>query len=198
MTARPILVFLLLVFLATTTSAGTIKGKVTFDGKPQKFAAVHLEGDIKSKVDPPRKRAVITQKNQLFIPQILPVFRGTTVDMPNKDIVFHSAFSLSPGNQFDLGTYKPGKTPNVQFASPGKVDIFCNMHEQMHAVVLVLEHPYFALTSKKGTYEIKGVPEGTYKIKAWVSPERFKEQTVTVGPSDSAISDFDVPLSKPL
>jgi len=186
-------IFMGLIFV-TSSWAGTITGTVTFFGKTKKEAAVHFEGvDGKgSSASGGNKKAVMVQKRQLFIPEVLPVFKGTTVDFPNKDTVFHNAFSMSPGNMFDLGTYGPGKNPKVTFETPGKVDIFCNMHHQMHAVALVFEHPFFTLTSKKGEYEIKGVPAGSYTIKAWAGSSIVEEKTVTNGASDTVMVDFNI------
>ena len=143
-------VFLVFV-LVTPSGAGTITGTVTFFGKAKKEAVVHLEGvegkgSLASAVN---MKGVMIQKKQLFIPEVMAVLKGTTVNFPNKDSVFHNAFSLSPGNIFDFGSYGPGKNPAVTFETPGKVDIFCNMHVQMHAVTMVLDHPFFTLTSKK-------------------------------------------------
>ena len=186
-------IFMGLIFV-TSSWGGTITGTVTFFGKAKKEAAVHLEGieGKRSSASAVNKKAVMVQKRQLFIPEVLPVFKGTTVDFPNKDTVFHNAFSMSPGNMFDLGTYGPGKNPNVTMETPGKVDIFCNMHHQMHAVALVLEHPFFTLTSKKGEYEIRGVPAGTYTIKAWAGSSIVEEKTVSVGKSDTVMVDFNI------
>jgi plastocyanin len=172
---------------------GSVTGTVTFFGTPMEQAAVHLEGveGVGGNASSLQKREEMVQKGQLFIPAILPVMRGTTVDFPNKDTVFHNAFSMSPGNAFNFGTYGPGKTPHNQFNTLGKVDVFCNMHEQMHAVVLVLDHPYYALTSKKGVYEIKNIPPGTYRIKAWVNPTKMEEKKVTVSVSNTQNVDFN-------
>lgn len=177
--------------MADSASAGAISGTVTFIGKARKNAAIHLEG-IKKEVAPPHKHDVIVQKGQRNIPQVLPVVKGTKVDFPNKDTVFHNAFSLTTGNTFDFGTYGPGGNPHTQFNAPGKTDIICNMHEQMHGLVLVLEHPYFSLTSKKGTFEINEVPAGTYTIKAWITPTKWEEKTVQVDARGSVRVDFDV------
>ena len=186
-------VFLVLVWV-TPSGAGTIIGTVTFFGKAKKEAAVHLEGVAvkENSGSGVYKKAVMIQKKQLFIPEVLPVFKGTTVNFPNKDTVFHNAFSMSPGNIFDLGTYGPGKNPNVTFKTPGKVDIFCNMHHQMHAIALVFQHPFFTLTSKKGEYVIQGVPAGTYTIKAWPGSTIVEEQTVIVGVSETVTVDFNI------
>ncbi len=180
---------LLLIFMTTLSWAGTISGSVTAFGKGKKNAAVHLVG-VKGSVSPPKKHATMVQKNQKYIPRVLPVVKGTTVDFPNKDTVFHNAFSLTPNATFDLGTYGPGKNPNANFAAAGNVDIFCNMHEQMRGIILVLDHPYFDLTSKKGKFEIKDVPAGTYKIRAWVNPDKSKEMEVIVAASGTVTVDF--------
>ena len=182
---------LIAVFLSATSWAGTISGKVTIFGKARKNVAVHLE-DITVKVVPSGGKAVVLQKRQLFIPDVLPILTGTTVSFPNKDTVFHNAFSINRGNQFDFGSYGPGKKPEKQFTSLGKVDIFCNSHEQMHAVVMVLDHPYFDLTAKDGVYTIPDVPEGTYQIKAWSGPDWTEEKTVTVTAAEPVRVNFDM------
>ena len=166
-------------------------GKVSLFGNPKKNAVVHLV-DIKRPTPPSKKHAVMTQKSQLFLPGVLAVLKGTTVDFPNQDTVFHNAFSMSQGNSFDFGTYGPGKKPSVVFNSPGKADIFCNMHEQMHAVVLILEHPYFTLSSKKGLYEITDIPDGTYRIRAWINASKTEEKQVTLTSANPVRVDFDM------
>ncbi|MFQ5543512.1 MAG: hypothetical protein ACE5FY_04065 [Nitrospiria bacterium] len=176
-------------FMVTASWAGTITGSVTAFGKGKKLAAVHLV-DVKGAITVPTEHATMVQKNQKYIPRVLPVVKGTTVDFPNKDTVFHNAFSLTPKATFDLGTYGPGKNPNTVFGDSGKVDIFCNMHEQMRGIILVLDHPFFTLTTKKGKFEIKDVPEGTYTIRAWVNPDKSKDMTVTVGPSETVTVDI--------
>lgn len=191
MVARWVSICLILLIWTGSVWGATITGTVSFFGKLRQNAAVHLVG-VKADVKAPAQHGVILQKAQAYIPQVLPVVKGTTVDFPNKDTVFHNAFSLTPGNAFDFGTYGPGKNPGALFNVPVPTDIFCNMHEQMQGLVLVLEHPFFDLTSKEGTYEIKDVPEGTYVIKAWIDPNLSEEKTVTVGPSGTVKIDFEV------
>lgn len=191
MVARWVFICLILSIWTGSGWGATITGTVSFFGKLRQNAAVHLVG-VKADVKAPAQHGVIVQKAQAYIPQVLPVVKGTTVDFPNKDTVFHNAFSLTPGNAFDFGTYGPGKNPGALFNVPVPTDIFCNMHEQMQGLVLVLEHPFFDLTSKEGTYEIKDVPEGTYVIKAWIDPNLSEEKTVTVGPSGTVKIDFEV------
>ena len=123
----------------------------------------------------------ITQKGAAFNPHVLPIMRGTTVEWPNNDDIFHNVFSFSEPMPFDLGLYKKGeKAKPIKFDVPGRVDVFCSIHASMSCVVLVLENPYFASTDKKGVYSIANVPPGTYKLKAWHErlPAQVKEITV--------------------
>ena len=110
----------------------------------------------------------VAQQGAMFSPHVLPVMVGTTVEWPNYDDIYHNVFSMSDAKQFDLGLYKgdpPGK--RVTFDKPGRVDVFCSIHENMHCIILVLETPYFASTDENGDYKIRDVPPGTYKVKAW-------------------------------
>jgi plastocyanin len=130
-------------------------------------------------------KKVLTQKDAMFHPHILPICVGTTVEWPNEDEIFHNVFSVSEPKSFDLGLYKSeGKNPEIKrvpFDKTGRVDVFCSIHSDMHCVVLVLENTFFAATDNKGRYTLNEVPPGTYKVKAWHErlPPQTKEITVT-------------------
>jgi plastocyanin len=125
---------------------------------------------------PSPRHVVMLQKNKMFIPHLLPVMTGTTVDFPNADPIFHNAFSSYSGQIFDVGLYPPGTSRSVHFVRPGVVRVFCNIHPAMSAVILVLNTPYFATTSKDGSFEMN-VPPGDYDVK--VFHERATEQTLS-------------------
>jgi len=110
----------------------------------------------------PPKRATMNQKAKMFMPHVLPVLAGTTVDFPNFDPIFHSAFSSYNGQIFDVGLYPPGSTKSVRFTKTGVVRVFCNIHPSMSAVILVLGTPYFTTTEKNGSFEID-VPPGNLR-----------------------------------
>jgi plastocyanin len=112
-------------------------------------------------------RARMIQKNKTFIPHILPVSTGTTVDFPNYDPIFHNAFSNYDGQVFDVGLYPPGTTRAVRFTRPGVVRIFCNIHAHMSAVIVVLSTPWFAFTAADGAFVIPDVPAGKYRLKVF-------------------------------
>lgn len=132
----------------------------------------------------------VSQKGAVFNPHILPIVRGTTVEWPNKDDIFHNVYSDSEITNFDLGLYKDPEIKRVTFNTPGRVDIFCSIHSSMSCVVLVLRNPYYAATNKKGVYTISNVPAGTYKLKAWHERLPSDRQTITVPENGEVTVDF--------
>ena len=111
--------------------------------------------------------SVLRQKNKAFEPHLLVVTKGSTVDFPNLDPWFHNVFSLFNGKKFDLGLYEAGTTRTVHFDREGVSYIFCNIHPEMSAVVVVVSSPYFAVAAKKGDFSISGVPPGRYTLHVW-------------------------------
>lgn len=128
--------------------------------------------------DQPGSRAVrIVQKQKQFIPHLLVVSVGAEVEFPNLDPFFHNVFSLFEGKRFDLGLYEAGSTRTVRFDHPGICYIFCNIHPQMAAVVLVLDTPYSGVSTAAGEIRIPGVPPGRYRLDVWsekASPGELK------------------------
>jgi len=111
--------------------------------------------------------AVLAQKNKTFEPHLLVVTRGSSVEFPNRDPWFHNVFSLFNGKRFDLGLYEAGTSRTVHFDRVGISYIFCNIHPEMSAVVVVLPSPYFAIPNKQGDFSISGVPAGHYNLHVW-------------------------------
>jgi plastocyanin len=122
----------------------------------------------------------IAQKGAVFLPHVLPVVVGTTVEWPNQDEIFHNVFSISDAKPFDLGLYKHPEVKRVTFDKPGRVDVFCSIHTAMNCIILVLPTLHFAAADDKGRYVIGNVPGGTYKLKAWHErlPSQVKEVVV--------------------
>jgi plastocyanin len=194
---RLIVILTVAVAATSTTHGGTIVGTVRAQGKEGadadaaggkyesrkfKFAermdygdmhdfVVYIDQPLAEKPVPPANPVqLVVQKNASFSPHLLPLLVGTTVEWPNRDEIYHNAFSISDAKQFDLGMYKDQdqvKPPHLVFDKPGRIDVFCSIHKDMHCVILVLENPYFASTDAKGHYQIVNVPAGTYKLRAW-------------------------------
>ena len=128
----------------------------------------------------PAKRLQIVQKNKSFQPHLTVTRVGSLVDFPNHDPFFHNVFSLFDGKRFDLGLYEAGATNSVRFDHPGVSFLFCNIHPEMSAVVVAVETPYYAVSSKSGALTIAGVPNGQYELHVWYErslPEKLKNLT---------------------
>ena len=110
------------------------------------------------------KRAVMLQKDKRFTPHVLIVECGTNIDFPNKDPIFHNAFSNFDGQTFDIGLYPPGTSRTVRFDRPGIVRVFCNIHSTMSAVIVTVNSPYFAITEADGSFVIRNVEPGEYSV----------------------------------
>lgn len=131
--------------------------------------------------DEPRSR--INQHNQTFVPHVLAIVAGTTVDFPNSDRTYHNVFSLSKTRSFDLGRYAVGRSKSVRFDHPGVVRVFCDIHSHMSAFILVFSHRYFAVTDDEGRYRIDNIPPGSYNVVAWHEslPSEMRKVTVPDG-----------------
>jgi len=140
-----------------------------------------------------KPRLVMDQKNLTFVPHILPIVAGTTVEFPNNDPVYHNVFSFSKIKTFDLGRYPTGNSKAVTFDKPGLVKVYCDMHSQMNAFILVLPHPFFTLTDDRGNYLIRDIPAGTHKVKAWFARLPEKSETITIRAGEAATLDFMFP-----
>lgn len=145
----------------------------------------------------PAGRARMDQRGEEFIPRVLPVTIGTTVDFPNNDETFHNVFSLSRVRTFDLGRYRPGRTGAVRFDRPGIVPIFCDIHSHMSAYVLVFNHPYFAVSDTAGRYELRDVPAGPRTVMVWSELGTASPRRVTVTADGTVEADFRVTRDGP-
>jgi plastocyanin len=151
---------------------GIVKGTITVAGKPTMDAVVSVEGvpqeGAKARLAALKsKKAVVDQRDMKFVPFVLPVVVGTTVEFPNNDKSWHNVYSKSDAKSFDLGLYAPGKSRNQTFDKPGVVRVLCNAHPAMEAFIVVKEHPYIAAPDKRGNFRLDGVPLGKFRLQVW-------------------------------
>ena len=131
------------------------------------------------------------QRNETFVPHLLAITVGTTVDFPNNDRTYHNVFSLSKARRFDLGRYATGRSKAIRFERPGIVRVFCEIHSHMNAFILVFSHRFFAVSDADGRYQIDGVPAGTYTLVAWVEGVIRDAKSITITPDTRSVeTDF--------
>jgi plastocyanin len=156
-----------------------------------KNVVVYLKG-VTFKGPLPVSRQAIRQENEAFVPRVMAVTRGSTVDFPNGDPFFHNVFSLSSALSFDLGRYPMGRSKPTTFTNAGLVKVFCHIHSHMSASILVLDHPYFTIPQLDGTFTLPNVPAGTYAIVGW--HERIGERAGTVQVQSGATATVGLSL----
>jgi plastocyanin len=155
------------------------------------MSAMHAPTDRRSVVylDPAPRAAFDTreetrprldQRNETFVPHVLAIVAGTTVDFPNSDHTYHNVFSLSKTKSFDLGRYAVGHSKSVRFDRPGIVRVFCDIHSHMSAFILVFAHRYFSVADLDGSYRLDNVPPGTYTVVAWNEAAAIESRRVVV------------------
>jgi len=144
--------------------------------------AVYLESEELSrrKYPVPETPATLDQKRLEFHPQVLPIMAGTTVDFPNRDPLYHNVFSYSSTKEFDLGRYPTNDSKSVTFEKTGIVRVYCDIHSEMSAIILVLPHPYFAVPDDEGNFVLRDVPPGKYTLVIWHGREETGRRTVVV------------------
>ncbi len=173
-----------------------VSGRVTVldrDDRPAEDvgqAVVWLEAGAPAPVAP--IEAEIGTSKKEFAPHVLVVPVGSTVGFPNHDPFNHNVFSLSEENPFDLGLYGRGETRTVRFDRPGVVRVYCNVHAQMSAVVVVRDTPWFAQPSSDGSFVLRNVPPGAYTLHLW--HERAPEVTRELSVPAAGVGDLTLTL----
>ncbi|MBC8393027.1 MAG: hypothetical protein H8E17_10740 [Deltaproteobacteria bacterium] len=197
-----LLIALLAVCLPGPAMAGGISGTVKVKGlRSPANILVYLTKAPPAFVDLSKTKFAMDQQNLTFIPHILPIPVGATIQFPNNDKVDHNVFSLSRTKPFNLGSYKPGEVKTVLFDKPGIVEVRCDVHAEMAAYIMVMKNPYFAVTDAKGRFEmpdanymkeygfsgLTDIPPGKYFIKTRHEKLKTIKQAVVV-PNAGTIS----------
>ncbi len=181
-----------LVLAAGSATAGTVEGRVlTREAKLDLAGFVVWVDDIEGPFPPPQRLAIMDQRSLRFVPHVLAIQVGTTVEFANSDPLAHNVFSISSPKRFNLGLYGRGSSRRITFDEPGIVQLLCNVHQEMSAFIVVVKNPYFAQTRPDGTFRIASVPGGTHRLRVWHEDmeDRIREVQVPVaGVAKIAIS----------
>jgi len=171
--------FMIGLVFATTAEAAVIKGVVEGGKRIKKSPVVVYLSEASGEFKKPVTNPTLDQRNMTFIPHVLPIQTGTTVDFLNNDEVKHNVFSPDH-EKYNLGTWPRGAAKQYTFSNKGVYAQLCNVHPEMESFIVALDTPYFALTDKDGNFELQGVPPGDYTIKVWHEKLRFKKQQIAV------------------
>jgi plastocyanin len=179
----------------TGTGTGSVTGTVEVtgaDGKPADAAGVivYVVGFDEAA---PETAAVIAQHGKRFVPDLVAVTVGQEVSFPNQDAILHNVFSRSATRPFDLGQYKKGVAKAKSFPKKGVVDVFCNIHPEMAATILVLPNRAHTTARADGTFTLTGVPAGTWQVFAYTRlAVKPGSATVTVTAGGEATVQLEV------
>jgi plastocyanin len=180
--------------LATSYSSRTIVPQ----GDPPreiKNVVVSLLGMPATAVPP--RHYQLRQEGELFLPHVLAIARGSLVDFTNDDPFYHNVFSLSRAGTFDLGRFPRGQSRTRDFNQAGLVKVFCHLHSDMSAVLVVFDHPWFTTPEDDGTFVLANVPPGRHTVAAWHERVGEARRAVDVPAGGDATVEFELPVVEP-
>ena len=171
---------------------GSITGTVKATGLASNADAVVYVQEAKG-ASSPSAAASMDQRKMQFIPHVLPVVVGTTVNFLNSDPTPHNVFSPD-FEKYNLGTWPQGQSKDHTFARCAKFPCvytqLCRVHPEMEGFVVVLANPHFAVSDKEGRFEIKDVPPGSYTVGVWHPKLKAAPRPVAVEAGKAAAVDF--------
>jgi plastocyanin len=162
---------------AALADGGTVSG--TVEATPPKYLE---ETVVYLKNGPPAgkpRTLSMDQKSMTFVPHVLVVAVGDTVNFLNHDNVVHNVYSPD-GDGYNLGSFKKDEVRTATFAKPGAYSQLCSIHPEMLGYIYAAPGPHAAAVDKKGHFSIAGVPPGTYTLAVWNSHLKGAEKSVTV------------------
>lgn len=155
---------------ASSLDAAVVNGRVSFlTRRGQRPVPDQTLVALEPAAKAPKRAAAtfsMTTRSKTFLPHVLAVPAGSTISFPNEDPISHNLFSLTPGYTFDLGLYRKGPGKSYKFDTPGVVNLYCNIHPNMSAVVHVMTTPYYGFADANGNFSLD-VPPGKYRLTAW-------------------------------
>ncbi len=153
---------------------------------------IFLEGHTGEAAKP--TRVELQQRGQRFEPSLLIVPAGSTVSFPNADPIFHNVFSLSGAKKFDLGYYPAGQSRVVRFEEPGVVQVYCHLHPNMYAAIVVVPNRWYTQPADDGKFTLHDIPPGSYQLVAWHMTAGYFRRNITVAATPGADVIFNIPV----
>jgi len=199
--ARGLPVFALV--LALPVLAGSVRGTVRLREKDGRFrtslkdcVAILEPLDAPVPAAGPSRPVSIRTVGKQFLPRVSLATPGTEVAFPNLDHLVHNVFSVTQGNRFDTGQYRPGDAPRVKVTNPGLVKLYCNIHHQMNAFLWVVTTPFAQLLDGRTGVAFDRVPPGTYRLLLWHPETGEKTWVLRVGTGVTE-GDWELEVSLP-
>jgi plastocyanin len=140
------------------------------------------------------ENAYVTQQEQTFIPHVLPVVVGSNVHFLNEDEFFHNVQSYTPKNRFSIGRRAPGVSYSIKIRKTGVIDLKCDIHAHMHAKILSFETPFFCRVNEDGSYSIKNLPDGNYRLQVFHPTCENRAMEISVKGGQVAQYDFNLSI----
>jgi len=159
----------------------------------QSHVAIYLEGPGPAS-DTDAAPLQVEQMDRRFVPDLAVIPAGSTISFPNMDPIFHNIFSFSKAKTFDLGSYDKGETRKVLFSKPGIVDVYCHLHPNMEATIVVTPNRWYARPDRSGQYRIEDVPPGQYTVVAWHKSAGFFRKSIVIQNGQDSTADFFIPV----
>jgi plastocyanin len=158
--------------------------------------AIYIEG-ASTAAAPGGVKASIEQRDRRFAPDLVVIPAGSAVSFPNFDPIFHNVFSLSKVKSFDLGNYPNGQSRTITFPAPGLVAVYCHLHSNMSATIVVAPNRWATKADGKGGFTLADVPAGTYAVAAWHKTAGTFRKTITIGEKNDVDLSFTLPYVGP-
>src|SRR5579863_2228844 len=156
-------------------------------------AFVYIQSGLEGKkFEPAEGDVVLDQHGCMFVPRVLGIRAGQTMDVRNSDQVSHNNHT-KPTNNYDWNQQQSPGAPDLQHRFPRAdvmIPVKCNVHSWMRAFIGVVDHPYFAVTGPDGSFALKNVPPGDYTLAVWQEKLGEQKQAVHLAPAGTAEVNF--------
>src|SRR5262249_36318099 len=178
----------------------TIDQYVCGKEKPAEDLVVGPQGGVKNVVvwlqtPPPNAtwpsapvKSDMDQKGCVFVPRVVLVPAGGTVEFLNSDRLLHNLHSVSRENPTFNRTQPRGRVIPITFARPEIIRVNCDLHSWMRGWIVVADHPFYALSNETGEFVLPNVPPGKYTLQIWQESLGLTAQPVTVGAQDARVT----------